>query len=87
MTSVLMAEKSTKEAHVCIAYVMCLLSNLLPRQKEMADAIPYLSIYLGHDGLNETAKYLKFSNELFPEAIDAFGDFMNGLLPEVDHEA
>ena len=55
--------------------------------RHLDDAIPYLSIYLGHDGLNETAKYLKFSNELFPEAIDAFGDFMNGLLPEVDHEA
>ena len=54
--------------------------------RHLDDAIPYLSIYLGHDGLNETAKYLKFSNELFPEAIDAFGDFMNGLLPEVDHE-
>ena len=55
--------------------------------RHLDEAIPYLSIYLGHDGLNETAKYLKFSNELFPEAIDAFGDFMNGLLPEVDHEA
>ena len=42
-------------------------------------------IILG-DFSNETAKYLKFSNELFPEAIDAFGDFMNGLLPEVDYE-
>lgn len=55
--------------------------------RHLDDTIPYLSIYLGHDSLNETAKYLKFSNELFPEAIDAFGEFMNGLLPEVNHEA
>lgn len=55
--------------------------------RHLDEAIPYLSIYLGHDGLNETAKYLKFSNELFPESIDAFGDFMNGLLPEVAYEA
>ena len=48
--------------------------------------VMFLSIYLGHDGINETAKYLKFSNELFPESIDAFGDFMSGLLPEVDYE-
>ena len=54
--------------------------------RHLDDSIPFLSIYLGHDGINETAKYLKFSNELFPEAIDAFGDFMNGLLPEVDYE-
>lgn len=45
--------------------------------RHLDDEIPYLSIYLGHDGLNETAKYLKFSNELFP--VDAFGDFMNEL--------
>ena len=54
--------------------------------RHLDDTIPFLSIYLGHDGINETAKYLKFTNELFPESIDAFGDFMSGLLPEVDYE-
>ncbi len=51
------------------------------------DAIPYLSIYLGHDSLNETSKYLKFNSELFPEIVQIWGDFMHGILPEVDHEA
>ena len=42
---------------------------------------------LSHSCLfNETAKYLKFSNEMFPESIDSFGRFMSGLLPEVDYE-
>ncbi len=54
--------------------------------RHLDDAVPYLSIYLGHEGLNETAKYLKFSNEMFPESIDAFGEFMDGLMPEVDYE-
>lgn len=54
--------------------------------RHLDNAIPYLSVYLGHDSLNETAKYLKFSNELFPESMDVFGDFMNELLPEVDYE-
>lgn len=51
------------------------------------DTVPYLSIYLGHESLNETSKYLKFSNEMFPESIYTFGEFMNGLIPEVDYEA
>lgn len=51
------------------------------------DAIPYLSLYLGHDSLSETQKYLKFSNEMFPDSIDAFGSFMSDLLPGVDDEA
>lgn len=54
--------------------------------RHLDDAIPYLSIYLGHDSLDETSKYLKFSNELFPEAIDTFGTYMEDLFPEVDYE-
>lgn len=50
------------------------------------DAIPYLSIYLGHDSLNETAKYLKFSSELFPKAVTTFEEYIADLLPEVDYE-
>ena len=55
--------------------------------RHLNDSIPYLSLYLGHERLNETAKYLKFSNESFPESIDVFGEFMSGLLPEVQDEA
>ena len=55
--------------------------------RHLDDAIPYLSIYLGHDSLDETSKYLKFSNEMFPDSIECFGDFMEGLMLEVDYEA
>lgn len=55
--------------------------------RHLDDAIPYLSIYLGHDSLDETSKYLKFSNEMFPDAIECFGDFMEEIIPEVDYEA
>lgn len=50
------------------------------------DTIPFLSIYLGHVSLNETAKYLKFSNEMYPESIDDFGTYMEDLLPEVVYD-
>jgi hypothetical protein len=54
--------------------------------RHIDDAIPFLSVYLGHVGINETAKYLKFSNEMFPKSIDSFGLFMSDLLPEVNYE-
>ena len=54
--------------------------------RRLDDAIPFLSVYLGHEGIYETSKYLKFSNEIYPESVSAFGNFMNGLLPEVDYE-
>lgn len=54
--------------------------------RHLDDAIPYLSIYLGHESLDETSKYLKFSNEMFPESIDAFGSYMDEVFSEVDYE-
>ena len=51
--------------------------------RQLNDAIPFLSIYLGHDRLDETVKYLKFSSEMFPETVELFGSYMDDLLPEV----
>ena len=54
--------------------------------KPLDDVMPYLSICLGHDSLNETQKYLKFSSEMYPAALDDFGSFIENILPEVDYE-
>lgn len=50
------------------------------------DAVPFLSIYLGHNSLAETQKYLKFNAEIFPDALDRFGDFTSDIFPEVEYE-
>ena len=50
------------------------------------DIVPYLSIYLGHDSLRETEKYLKFSSELFPEAMEMFGQYTAQIFPEVNYD-
>ena len=73
----------------CMRHVFAFKSFAKAEQegRHLDDEIPYLSVYLGHESLNETEKYLKFSNEMFPESIYAFGDFMSGLMPEVDYEA
>jgi len=49
-------------------------------------SIPYLSIYLGHDSLKETEKYLKFSSELYPEAMELFENYTLQVFPEVVYE-
>ena len=50
------------------------------------DAVPYLSIYLGHDSLKETEKYMKFSSEMFPEAMELFDDYTAQIFPEVNYD-
>lgn len=53
---------------------------------QIDNAIPYLSVYLGHDSLGETEKYLKFSAEMFPDALARFESFTSDMFPEVDYE-
>lgn len=54
--------------------------------RKIDDSVPYLSIYLGHDSLQETEKYMKFSSELFPVAMELFSDYSADVFPEVAHE-
>ena len=54
--------------------------------RRIDDAVPYLSIYLGHDSLKETEKYMKFSSEMFPEAMELFDDYTAQIFPEVNYD-
>lgn len=47
------------------------------------DQVPWLSIYLGHNSLDETQKYLKFSFDMYPEAMDLFENYSESVFPEV----
>ncbi len=46
------------------------------------DAIPYLSIYLGHKSIRETEKYIKFVADLFPEEMNKFFKSSEELYPD-----
>lgn len=55
--------------------------------RSIDDSAPYLSIYLGHDSLQETEKYMKFSSELFHNEMERFADYSSDVFPEVSYEA
>lgn len=67
------------------AFALRSFSQLEANGIKINDAVPYLSIYLGHSTLTETEKYLKFSNELFPDAMEKFDSFTSDIWPEVDY--
>ena len=50
------------------------------------DSIPFLSIYMWHNDLTETEKYLKFSSDMFPENTELFEAYTEGIFPEVLYE-
>jgi len=72
----------------CLRHLFVLQSfrQLERKGHRVDDAIPYLSLYLGHESLRETEKYMKFSSELFPEEMECFADFTKGIFPEVNYE-
>ena len=54
--------------------------------RRIDDSVPFLSIYLGHDSLKESERYLKFSSELFPNDLKLFEDYAGMVFAEVDYE-
>lgn len=54
--------------------------------RRIDDIVPYLSTYLGHVSLRETEKYLKFSSEMFPDAMELFDDYTAQIFPEVNFD-
>ena len=54
--------------------------------RSIDDSVPFLSIYLGHNSLLETEKYLKFNSELFPNALELFEHYAGAAFPEADNE-
>jgi len=67
-------------------FVFSSFANAVKDERRIDDSIPYLSIYLGHDSLKETEKYLKFSSEMFPEAMDLFEEYTSQVFPEVNYD-
>ncbi len=72
----------------CLRHVFAFKSfaNAEKAGRKVDDLIPYLSIYLGHDSLKETEKYLKFSSEMFPDAMELFKDYTAQIFPEVNFD-
>lgn len=50
------------------------------------NSIPYLSIYLGHNSLKETERYMKFTTDMFFDEFQKFAAFSDGFFPEVCYE-
>lgn len=83
------AEKSEKrfQRGPCVhclrhRFVLKSIKLLLAHGICLEDTVPYLSLYLGHDSISETEKYLKFAADLFPEELSKFDSASAELLPD-----
>jgi len=51
---------------------------------DLTVALPYLSAYLGHEGLKGTQRYLRLTSELYPDIVAAMDERFGHLLPAGD---
>jgi len=72
----------------CFRHLFAIKSFMKAEQagRPVHDSIPFLSVYLGHGSMEETERYLKFSNDMFPEHTKMFEQYSDGVFPEVNYE-
>ena len=58
------------------------LRSLWKSDMDIDDRFSILSVYLGHDSLRETEKYLKFCVEFFPEELDKYDALVDTMIEE-----
>ena len=51
--------------------------------RDMENSVPFLSAYLGHEGILETQKYLRASYILYTQSHQKVNAYIGGLFPEV----
>jgi len=54
--------------------------------RDLENTVPFLSAYLGHEGILETQKYLRASYILYTQSHLRVNDYIGGVFPEVSFE-
>ena len=60
------------------------LSNMLHKGISHEVALPLLMIYLGHNSLSETGKYLKLTAEAFPDLVEQINKIYCNVIPNLE---
>ncbi len=54
--------------------------------RDLENTVPFLSAYLGHEGILETQKYLRASYILYTHSHQKVNEYIGGVFPEVNFE-
>lgn len=59
------------------------LKNMIGKRMDLNVALPYLSVYLGHNSIFETQYYLRLTADLFPQITETIQKELGDIIPEV----
>ena len=72
----------------CIRHLFVLHSFMKSEDegRDLENTVPFLSVYLGHEGILETQKYLRASYILYTQSHQRVTDYLSDVFPEVSFE-
>lgn len=62
------------------------LEKMVSEGRDIYCALPTLSTYLGHRGIESTEKYLRLTKESFESVVNGMATYYDNVLPEVSHD-
>ena len=63
-------------------YAVRVLNNWVRKGKNLTTALPYLAVYMGHEGLKASQHYLRLTATMFPELIRTVEKEYGWIIPE-----
>ncbi len=67
-------------------YAVRVLNKWVQAGNNLTTALPYLAIYMGHEGLKASQHYLRLTATMFPELLQTVEKKYGWIIPEVYHE-
>jgi len=67
-------------------YAVRILNRWVMEGKGLTTALPYLAIYMGHEGLKASQHYLRLTATMFPDLIRTVETKFGWVIPEAHHE-
>ena len=67
-------------------FAVRLLNKWVQEGKNLTTALPYLAIYMGHEGLKASEHYLRLTARMFPDLVKAVEKKYGWVIPEGYHE-
>jgi len=67
-------------------YAVRVLSRWVQEGRNLTTALPYLAIYMGHEGLKASQHYLRLTATMFPHLIRTVEEEYGWIIPEAYHE-
>ena len=63
------------------------LRNWSVQNADLTAALPYLSAYMGHTGLQQTQKYLRLTADIYPELVERLSQEFGYIIPSVENRS